>query len=63
MVEEFIVAVQNREINPLEKDKLVWKKAKNDFFFLLNLALILWKGGGQFLSQRGWFGTSVFRQR
>ena len=63
MVEEFIAAVQDRKISPVEKDKLIWKRAKNDMFFLLNPVLIFWKGGGQFLSQRGWFGTSVFEQR
>ena len=41
MVEDFIIVVQTRKTSPLEKDKLICKKAKM-VFFLLNPFLILW---------------------
>ena len=30
MVKEFIGTVQNRKISPFEKDRLVWRKVKDD---------------------------------
>ena len=32
MVEEFVTTVQNRKTSPLEKHKLIWKKAKDGYF-------------------------------
>ena len=44
MMKEFIGTVQNRKISPLEKDRLVWRKAK-DVSFSVKLFFDFLEGG------------------